>query len=73
MVTRYSGSEQIRGRSAGNNLGAVAKWYGRGLQILYPRFESGRRLSLLPEALSGPIGTEVAECCQFLEFSKAVS
>ena len=36
----------LEGPDEGRTYGDVAKWQGRGLQSLYPRFESGRRLQL---------------------------
>jgi hypothetical protein len=39
-------------------IGAVAKWYGRGLQNLHPRFKSGRHLQETRDLLIAAGGHE---------------
>ncbi len=44
QVCRPSGRPSLTVEHTSSLYGDVAKWQGRGLQSLYPRFESGRRL-----------------------------
>ena len=57
MVERLLAKEEVASsnlvfRSNKNSKGDVAKWQGRGLQNLYHRFDSGRRLHIFPGAVN---------------------